>query len=59
MHEGELAAGQAIEFSFMLPAEAPPSVKAEHSELLWEVEAICDRRGRDTRVVRQLEVVVA
>lgn len=57
VHEGALAAGQAIDFSFDLPAEAPPSVKCEHSELWWEVSAHSADPGFDTRVSRRLEVV--
>jgi hypothetical protein len=55
--EGDLSAGQAIEFSFTLPADAPPSVKTEHSELLWEIEVSVDRPGLDTQAARRVEVV--
>jgi hypothetical protein len=56
VHEGELAAGQTIDFGFTMPAEAPPSVKWEHSELYWELELTSDEPGFDTHVTRRLEV---
>lgn len=57
VHEGALVTGQTIDFSFDLPAEAPPSVKCEHSELWWEVYVHSADPGFDTRVSRQLAVV--
>ena len=57
LHEGELASGQEVDFTFQLPPEAPPSVKAGHSELLWELEATADRPGLDPHVIRRIEVL--
>lgn len=57
LHEGDLAAGQSIDFSFTLPVEALPSVKSEHAELYWEVDVQSDERGPDTHVRRRFEVV--
>jgi hypothetical protein len=59
IHEGDLATGQAVEFRFVLPAGALPSVKGRHGELFWELQAVSDEPGLDTRVNRMLEVTVA
>ena len=56
LHEGDLATGQALGFGFGLPSDAPPSVKGKHGELVWELEAVSDEPGLDTRVVRPIEV---
>lgn len=56
IHEGDLATGRALEFRLALPADAFPSVKGRHGELFWEVEAVSDEPGLDTRVSRRLEV---
>ena len=56
IHEGDLATGQAVEFRLALPADALPNVKGRHGELFWEVEAVSDEPGLDTRVSRRLEV---
>jgi hypothetical protein len=57
LHQGDLTAGQTLEFSFDLPADALPSVKAEHSELYWELALRSDEPGFDTVASRRLEVV--
>jgi hypothetical protein len=57
IHEGDLATGQAVEFRFTLNADSPPSVKGKHGELFWELEAVSDEPGLDTRVSRVLEVM--
>ena len=59
VHEGDLATGQALEFRFVLPDDALPSVKGKHGELSWELEAVSDEPGLDTRVSRVLEVTAA
>jgi hypothetical protein len=59
LHEGDLAAGQALAFRIVLPDDALPSVKTSHGELFWELEAVSDEPGLDTRVSRTLEVMVA
>jgi hypothetical protein len=59
LHQGDLATGQAIEFRFLLPSNALPSVKTRHGELFWELEAVSDEPGLNTRVSRTLEVAVA
>jgi hypothetical protein len=59
LHEGDLATGQALEFRFVLPNDALPSVKTRHGELFWELEAVSDAPGLDTRVSRVLEVTAA
>lgn len=59
LHEGDLATGQALEFRFVLPDDALPSVKGKHGELSWELEAVSDEPGLDTRVSRVLEVTAA
>lgn len=56
IHEGDLSSGQAAEFRFALNHDAPPSVKGKHGELFWELEAVSDEPGLDTRVSRILEV---
>ena len=56
VHEGDLATGQAVEFRFALPNDALPTVKGRHGELFWELEAVSDEPGLDTRVSRRLEV---
>ena len=58
LHQGDLTAGESYDFGFELPAEAQPSVKAEHSELYWELDARSDERGLDTHAGRRIEVVV-
>jgi hypothetical protein len=57
VHEGDLTTGRLFDFSFGMPAEAPPSFKGEHSELVWELDLKCDESGFDTHVNRRLEVV--
>jgi hypothetical protein len=57
IHSGELVAGQPVDFDFTVPAEAPPSVKCEHSELYWELAVTSDEHGLDTHVQRRLTVV--
>jgi hypothetical protein len=59
LHEGDLATGQALEFGFTLPNDAPPSVKGKHGELYWELEAVSDEPGMDTRTSRVVEVTAA
>jgi hypothetical protein len=56
VHQGALASGQTIAFDFTLPAEAPPSLVAEHSELWWELEVQSDEPGPDTFARRRMEV---
>lgn len=58
LHQGDLTAGESYDFGFELPADAQPSVKAEHSELYWELDACSDERGLDTHATRRIEVVV-
>jgi hypothetical protein len=59
LHEGDLAAGQAVEFRCELPELAPPGVKGKHGELYWELEVVSDEPGFDTRARRRFEVVAA
>jgi hypothetical protein len=59
IHEGELVAGQPVDFDFTVPAEAPPSVKCQHSELYWELAVTSDEHGLDTHVRRRLSVVAS
>ncbi len=59
LHEGDLTTGQALEFGFVLSNDAAPSVKGKHGELIWELEAVSDEPGLDTRVSRLLEVTAA
>jgi hypothetical protein len=56
LHEGDLAAGQAVEFRFVLPEGALPGVKGKNGELFWELEAVSDEPGLDTRASRVLDV---
>jgi hypothetical protein len=56
IHEGDLATGQAITFEYDVPEWAVPGVKSEHAELYWEVEAVSDEPGLDTRVQRRFEL---
>jgi hypothetical protein len=57
IHEGDLATGGAVDFRFALPASAPPTVRGRHGELFWQLEAVSDEPGLDTRVARPFEVV--
>ncbi|MDQ3874252.1 MAG: hypothetical protein M3322_01690 [Actinomycetota bacterium] len=57
LHERDLATGQDVPFRFVVPEGAPPSAKGEHRELFWEVEAVSDERGLDTRASRTFEVL--
>jgi hypothetical protein len=57
LHEGDLPTGQTVAFDFTLPAEAPPSLTCEHSELYWQLEIVSDEPGFDSRLTRRLEVV--
>jgi hypothetical protein len=57
LHQGDLASGQVYEFAFTLPPDAPPSFKAEHSELYWESEVTSNEPGLDTNIRRRLDVV--
>lgn len=57
LHEGDLAAGQAVEFRSELPHWASPAVKAKHGELYWELEAVSDEPGLDTRARLRFDVV--
>ena len=59
LHEGDLPTGHALEFRFLLPSHALPSVKTRYGELFWELEAVSDEPGLDTRVSRTLEVTAA
>lgn len=59
LHEGELADGQTFDFGFTMPDEAPPSLKTEHSELWWQLDARSNHPGFDTHATRRLEVVAA
>lgn len=59
IHEGDLATGHAVEFRFTLPDGALPGAKGKHGELFWELEAVSDEPGLDTRVSRMLEVTSA
>jgi len=59
IHEGDLATGQAVEFRFTLARDSPPSVKGKHGELFWQLEAVSDEPGLDTRAGRRLEVTAA
>lgn len=56
LHQGDLKAGDWYEFGFELPPDAQPSVKAEHSELYWELDARSDEAGLDTHANRRLVV---
>jgi hypothetical protein len=56
LHQGDLATGQAVEFRVELPDSALPGVKGEHGELFWEIEAVSDEPGFDTRTSRVFEV---
>ena len=56
LHEGDLSTGQAVEFHYELPPDALPSVKGKHGELFWQLEAVSDEPGFDTRVTRVFEV---
>jgi hypothetical protein len=58
IHEGDLATGQAVEFRFTLPVDAPPSVKGKRGELYWQVDAVSDEPGLDTQAGRRFECVV-
>jgi hypothetical protein len=58
VHEGDLTTGQALEFGFVLPGDALPSLKGRHGELFWELEAVSDEPGLDSRVSRALEVTL-
>ena len=57
LHEGELAGGETIPFTVTIPADAPPSVKCEHSELCWEFDVAVDEPGFDTHARRPFEVL--
>jgi hypothetical protein len=59
VHEGELVTGEAIDFDYLLPEGAPPSLNGKHGELYWELEATSDEPGLDTHVRRRIEVVPA
>lgn len=59
LHEGDLATGQALEFGFTLANDAQPSVRGNHGELFWELEAVSDEPGLDTRASRVVEVTAA
>ena len=56
VHEGDLVTGEPIAFNFTVPAEAPPSIKAEHSELYWELDVQSDRPGRDANASLRVEI---
>jgi hypothetical protein len=56
LHEGALATGEKIPFTFVIPAAAPPSLRGEHSELYWELRISSDHPGRNTSVLRRLVV---
>ncbi len=59
LHEGDLATGQTIGFTLTMPADGPPTVKCEHSELCWELEVTSDEPGLDAHARRPVEVVAA
>lgn len=56
LFEGDLAGGQAVEFRYRLPDWARPGVKGKHGELFWQLEAVSDEPGFDTRCSRRFEV---
>lgn len=56
LHEGDLVDGQRLDFRFAMPAEAPPSIKCEHSELYYEVAVASDEPGFDTHASRRIIV---
>ncbi len=56
IHEGDLATGQAVTFEYDVPDWALPGVKSEHAEVYWELEAVSDEPGLDTRVRRVFQV---
>lgn len=56
LYEGDLATGQAVEFRYEMADWASPGVKGKHGELFWELEAVSDEPGLDTRVSRVFEV---
>ena len=59
IHEGDLASGDEVAFRYLVPEWAPPSVKARHCELFWELDAVVDRQGQDAVVRRRFEVASA
>jgi hypothetical protein len=56
IHEGNLVTGQAVAFEHDVPDWALPGVKTGHAELYWEIEAVSDEPGFDTRLQRRFEV---
>lgn len=56
VYEGDLATGQAVTFRYEVPASAPPSVKGRHGELFWQLEAVSNEPGLDTRATRLFTV---
>jgi len=59
LYEGDLVTGQADEFRYEMPDWAPPGVKGKHGELFWELEAVSDEPGLDTRARRVFEVTAS
>lgn len=59
VHQGDLLTGHSFDFSFTTPRGAPPSLKTAHGELYWEVAVTSDDAGRDTKVVRRVDVIAA
>lgn len=57
LREGDLRAGEAIDFHYRMPEWASPGVKGKHGELYWELEAKSDEPGVDTHVRRRIEIV--
>jgi hypothetical protein len=56
LHQGELAAGQTLDFDFTMPADSRPSLKTKHSELFWELDVHSDEPGLDSYARRQFHV---
>ena len=58
VHEGELPTGAAVDFHFLLPADALPSVNGKQGELYWQIEATADRPGLDAHARRVVVVAI-
>ena len=58
VHQGKITAGQAVPVEYDVPESALPSVKSEHAELYWEIEAISDEPGLDSHASRVFRVVL-
>jgi hypothetical protein len=59
VHQGNTLAGDAYDFEFTMPPEAPPSIKTKYGELYWELRLKSDQPGLDTNEDRRVEVVAA